>query len=79
MMSTNHGTDLGKGPMVFQDRVESDINIGSDVWIGSNSVILKGVSIGEGAIIAAGAVVTKDVQPYTIVGGCPAKFIKNRE
>lgn len=78
MMSTNHGTELGQGPMVFQERVEADINIGSDVWIGSNSVILKGIFIGDGAIVAAGAIVTKDVQPYTIVGGCPAKFIKNR-
>lgn len=55
------------------------INIGNDVWIGTNVIILDGVSIGNGAIIAAGAVVTKDVESYTIVGGIPAKFIKNRE
>lgn len=78
MMSTNHGTIKGAGPMVYQDRVEADINIGSDVWIGSNAVILKGVIIGEGAIVAAGAVVTKDVEPFSIVGGVPAKFIKFR-
>ena len=78
MMSTNHGTDRDGGPMVYQTRVEADINIGTDVWIGSNAVILKGVTIGDGAIVAAGAVVTKDVQPYTVVGGVPAKFIKNR-
>ncbi|THE11036.1 CatB-related O-acetyltransferase [Bacillus timonensis] len=52
--------------------------IGSDVWIGANVTILKGVTIGDGAVIAAGAVVTKDVEPYSIVGGVPAKFIKYR-
>ena len=78
MMSTNHGTIKGEGPMVYQTRVEKDITIGSDVWIGSNAVILKGVNIGEGAIVAAGAVVTKDVAPYAIVGGVPAKLIKFR-
>ena len=52
------------------------IVIGDNVWIGSNSVILQGVTIGEWSVIAAGAVVTKDVEPYTIVGGIPAKFIR---
>jgi acetyltransferase-like isoleucine patch superfamily enzyme len=52
--------------------------IGNDVWIGSNSTILNGVKIGDGAIIALGAVVTKDVQPYSIVGGIPAKVLKFR-
>ena len=64
--------------MVYQDRINEDVIIGSDVWIGSNAVILKGIKIGDGAIVAAGAVVTKDVAPYTIVGGCPAKYIKTR-
>lgn len=52
------------------------INIGNNVWIGSNSTILQGVSVGEWAVIAAGSVVTKDVPPYTVVGGVPAKIIK---
>ena len=51
--------------------------IGDDVWIGANAVILPGVTIGRHAVVAAGAVVTKDVAPNTIVGGNPAKFIKN--
>lgn len=55
-----------------------DIHIGNDVWIGTDVIILDGVSIGDGAIIAAGAVVTKDVAPYTIMGGVPAHFIKKR-
>lgn len=52
--------------------------IGNDVWIGSNTVILRGVEIGDGAIIGAGAVVSKDVPPYTIIGGVPAKIIRKR-
>ena len=54
------------------------IIIGNDVWIGANVCILPGVHIGDGAILAAGAVVTKDVEPYAIVGGVPAKLIKYR-
>jgi len=53
--------------------------IGNDVWIGSNSVILPGVSIGNGAVVGAGSVVTKDIPPFAIVGGNPAKVIKYRE
>lgn len=52
--------------------------IGNDVWIGYEAVIMAGVHIGDGAIIAARAVVTKDVPPYTIVGGTPAKKIRKR-
>ncbi len=52
------------------------IKICSNAWIGMNCIILKGVTIGEGAIVAAGSVVTKDVDPWTIVGGNPAKLIK---
>ncbi len=53
------------------------IKIGAHVWIGSNATILPGVSVGEWSVVAAGAVVTKDVPPYTVVGGVPAKIIKN--
>lgn len=52
--------------------------IGHDVWIGTNAIIKKGVHIGVGAVIASGAVVTKDVEPYAIMGGCPARVIRYR-
>lgn len=54
------------------------IEIGNDVWIGTRATILEGVTIGDGAVVAAGAVVTKDVPPYAIVGGVPAKIIRYR-
>ncbi len=54
------------------------VKIGHDVWIGQNAVIMDNISIGNGAIVAAGAIVIKDVAPYSIVGGVPAKIIKMR-
>ena len=57
---------------------KGDIRIGNDVWIGYEAVIMAGVSIGDGAIIGARAVVTRDVPPYTITGGVPAKAIRKR-
>ncbi len=57
---------------------KGDIVIGNDVWIGYEAVIMSGVKIGDGAIIGTRAVVTKDVEPYTIVGGVPAKPIRKR-
>ncbi|MBU3098924.1 MULTISPECIES: CatB-related O-acetyltransferase [Clostridium] len=57
---------------------KGDIEIGNDVWIGYDAIIMSGVKIGDGAIIGTRAVVTKDVPPYTIVGGVPAKVIKKR-
>lgn len=58
--------------------VTAPITICDGVWIGARAIILPGVTIGEGAVVAAGAVVTKDVEPFTVVGGNPAKFIKKR-
>ena len=57
---------------------KGDIKIGNDVWIGYDAIIMAGVTIGDGAIIATRTVVTKDVPPYTIVGGVPAKIIRKR-
>ena len=69
---------LEQGEKPGYDRFSDECVIGNDVWIGCNAVICRGVHIGDGAVIAAGAVVTKDVEPYTIVGGVPAKKIKER-
>ncbi len=54
------------------------ICIGNDVWVGSRAILMRGIRIGDGAVIGAGAVVTKDVEPYTIVGGVPARPIRKR-
>ena len=72
MATLNHNEDVKKRGNL----IPAPINIGNDVWIGSNATILSGVSVGDGAIIAAGAVVTKDVKAKTIVGGVPAKYIR---
>lgn len=76
---TDHNfQDLNK-PMKVQGISTAPIMISNNVWIGYGAVITKGVIIGEGAIIGANAVVTKDVEPYSIVGGVPAKLIRYRE
>jgi acetyltransferase-like isoleucine patch superfamily enzyme len=69
---------------IFNESIYVDIEkkyhviIGNDVWIGNNVIILDGVTIGDGVIIGAGAVVAKDINPYAIVGGVPAKLIRYR-
>lgn len=71
--------DLGEDDAeFFQWRKDDWVTIGHDVWIGHNVTVLAGVTIGTGAIVAAGAVVSKDVAPYTVVGGVAAKPIKRR-
>ena len=65
-------------PHLKQLPFKGDIVIGNDVWIGRKSTIMPGVKIGNGAIIAAHSIVTKDVAPYCVVGGNPARFIKKR-
>lgn len=80
MFTSNHRTDNLDIPMWHQGFTEvKPIVIEDDVWIGARVIILQGVTIGRGSIIAAGSVVTKDVEPYSIVGGNPAKLIKKRK
>ncbi len=78
IVSENHQyLDLNL-PIMKQGFFGGPIVIEDDVWIGANVVILPNITIGKGSVIGANAVVTKNVMPYTIVGGIPAKFIKNR-
>ncbi len=69
-----HNADFQNSPL----RDNRAVTIGNDVWIGANVILLPGVTIGDGAVIAAGAVVTKDVEPYAVAGGVPARIIKYR-
>jgi acetyltransferase-like isoleucine patch superfamily enzyme len=76
IIAVNHVFDDPEKPFVEQGITAEGITIEDDVWIGSGAVITDGVRIGKGAVIAAGSVVTKDVQPHTVVGGVPAKVIR---
>ena len=71
--------DLGEDDHdFFEWRKENWVSIGHDVWIGHGTTVTAGVTVGTGAVIGAGAVVTRDVDPYTVVGGVPARPIKQR-
>lgn len=78
MFSENHIFKSLDIPIREQGVKKDKTIIGSDVWIGANVSIMSGVKIGNGCVIAAGAVVTQDIEPYSIVGGIPAKLIKKR-
>lgn len=76
----NHNYSSTKVPMCFQGFNEyKPVVIGDDVWIGGRVIILPGVKVGKGSVIGAGSIVTKDVEPYSIVAGNPAKKIKKRK
>ncbi|MBE6570570.1 MAG: CatB-related O-acetyltransferase [Ruminococcaceae bacterium] len=79
VITHNHSFARTDIPMMEQGfEAEKPVVIGNDVWIGDRVVILPGVHVGDGAILAAGAVVNRDVPPYAIVGGVPAKVIRMR-
>lgn len=78
IMTTNHGFKRLDIPMGKQALFFKSVFIDEDVWIGAHAIILPGVTIGKGSIIGAGSVVTKNVKPYSIVGGVPAKLIRKR-
>ena len=79
IFSENHNFDKLDVPIKNQGVTKLKTVIGNDVWIGANVSIMAGVNIGDGCVIAAGAVVTKDIPAHSIVGGVPAKVIKNRK
>ena len=76
IIAVNHVFDDPNKPFVDQGITAEGIVIEDDVWLGAGAVITDGVRVGKGAVVAAGAVVTKDVLPHTVVGGIPAKLIK---
>lgn len=78
LIAEDHGFASRKVPIRYQPKTAAPIVVEDDVWIGCGARILKGVRIGTGAIVAAGAVVTRDVPPYAIVGGVPAKVLGTR-
>ncbi|WP_022668291.1 acyltransferase [Desulfospira joergensenii] len=79
LVGGDHRMDRRGVPMIFSGRgVNRPIIVEDDVWVGHGTVIMHGVTIGEGAIVAAGSIVTHNVNPYTIVGGNPAKEIRRR-
>ena len=77
--TSGHRFDRTDIPMMDQGFVEPrPVIIGNDVWIGRRVIIMPGVTVGDGCVIGAGAVVTKDIPPYSVVGGVPARIIKSR-
>jgi acetyltransferase-like isoleucine patch superfamily enzyme len=78
VFSENHNFDRVDVPIKQQGVAKGTTTIGNDVWIGANVCIMSGVTIGDGCVIAAGAVVTRDVEPYSVIGGVPAKVLKKR-
>jgi acetyltransferase-like isoleucine patch superfamily enzyme len=79
IFSENHKFDNPEKYIINQGTTRKGVSIQDGVWIGAGSIILDGVTIGKHAIVAAGSVVNKDIPPYSIVGGTPAKIIKDRK
>lgn len=77
IIAVNHVFDDPNKPFIDQGITAQGITIEDDVWLGSGAIITDGVRVGKGAVVAAGAVVTQDVSPHTVVGGVPARLIKN--
>jgi phosphonate metabolism protein (transferase hexapeptide repeat family) len=73
-----YSADAERDHAFFRERRADRVVIGNDVWIGHAVIVMPGVTVGDGAVLAAGAVVTRDVAPYSIVGGVPAKQIRER-
>jgi acetyltransferase-like isoleucine patch superfamily enzyme len=79
IITANHNFAAPEALPYDKVRITRDVVIGDCVWIGDHAIIVPGVTIGEGAVVAAGAVVTRDVPPMAVVGGSPAKVLKQRD
>ncbi len=79
ILSGNHVIPPNRQSVFGAGHDRKPVVIGKDVWIGANVIVLPGRTIGEGAVVGAASVVTKDVEPYTIVAGNPAKLIRHRD
>ncbi|MNK75677.1 2,3,4,5-tetrahydropyridine-2,6-dicarboxylate N-acetyltransferase [compost metagenome] len=79
IVAFDHGFSDIEVPMIDQPYVDAPVTIEDDVWIAANSTIKKGVRLGQGSIVGANSLVTKDVEPYAIVGGVPAMVIRSRK
>ena len=77
LTASDYGIERGI-PVMDQPKRERDIVLGDDVWLGANVVVTAGVTIGDGAVVGAGAVVTRDLPPYCVAGGVPARVISQR-
>jgi acetyltransferase-like isoleucine patch superfamily enzyme len=77
IFTENHSFEVSEIPFRLQDETRNDVKIGSNVWIGSGATILPGVLIGDNVVIAAGSIVNKNVENNSLVGGIPAKLLKN--
>jgi acetyltransferase-like isoleucine patch superfamily enzyme len=79
ILGNDHVYSKAGTPIIFSGRPPFKRTIiGSDVWLGAGTIVIAGASIGDGSIVAAGSVVTRDVPPFSIYGGVPAKYIKDR-
>lgn len=74
----NHGMDRTDIPMMAQPVVSRGVSLGDDVWLGAKVVVLDGVTIGQGAVVGACSLVTRDIPPYAVAVGCPARVIRRR-
>lgn len=79
ILSSNHRIPPGTEQIFSSGHTHAPVVIGSDVWIGAHSLVLPGVTIGEGAVVAGGSVVSRDVPPFAIVAGVPARVLRHRE
>jgi len=78
VIASNYSYEDRATPVMRQPRLERDVHIGRDVWLGTGVIVLAGVSVGEGSVVAAGSVVTRDVPPFSVAAGVPAKVIGRR-